>query len=211
MTLRQQLGVVSGAIVALAVAGFIITRTNKDELFPVTLGSRAPGFSAKALDGSGAARTLANYKGKIVLLNVWATYCVPCKVEMPSFERLHQKYGTRGLAIVAVSIDAPGKEKEILAFAKKLGLSFEIVHDAEGNIQTQYQTTGVPESFVIDTNGVIVRKVIGAEDWMSGANQALIASLLGVPLTGAAAMPDSGRAIDTLIGAYQPSSKKGAR
>ena len=181
MTVRQQLGIATGVIVALALTAFVITRTNKDELFPVTLGSRAPDFGAKALDGSGATRSLASYKGKLVLLNVWATYCVPCKVEMPSFERLHQKYGSKGLAIVAVSIDAPGKEKEILAFAKKLGLTFEIVHDSEGNIQTQYQTTGVPETFVIDTKGMIVKKVIGAEDWMSGANRAVIASLLGVP------------------------------
>ena len=207
MTIRQQMGLVTGTIMALALAGFIITRTNRDELFPVTLGSTAPDFSAKALDGSGATRTLANYKGKIVLLNVWATYCVPCKVEMPSFERLHQKYGSKGLAIVAVSIDAPGKEKEILAFAKQLGLTFEIVHDPDGNIQTQYQTTGVPETFVIDTKGMIVKKVIGAEDWMSGANRAVIASLLGVPLFDTTATSDSGRAIDTLLGAFQPTAK----
>ena len=211
MTVRQQVGIATGVIMALALTAFVITRTNKDELFPVTLGSRAPDFGAKALDGSGATRSLASYKGKLVLLNVWATYCVPCKVEMPSFERLHQAYGSKGLAIVAVSIDAPGKEKEILAFAKKLGLTFEIVHDAEGNIQTQYQTTGVPESFVIDTNGKIVRKVIGAEDWMSGANRALIANLLGVPLVDTAAMNDSGRAKDTLLGSYQPTARKVAR
>ena len=207
MTVRQQLGIATGVIIALAVAALIITRTHKDELFPVTLGSPAPDFSAKALDGSGATRTLASYKGKLLLLNVWATYCVPCKVEMPSFERLHRTYGSKGLAIVAVSIDAPGKEKEILAFAKKLGLTFEIVYDAEGNIQTQYQTTGVPESFVIDSSGTIVKKVIGAEDWMSGANRALIANLLGVPLVDTAAMNDSGRARDTLLGAYQPTTK----
>ena len=182
MTVRQQVAVVLTVIAALGVVAAIVLRTNRHEIFPVTLGSKAPDFSALALDGSGATRTLASYKGKLLVLNVWATFCVPCKVEMPSFEKLHRLYGDKGLQIVAVSIDGPGKEKAILDFAKKLGLTFELVHDAEGNIQTAYQTTGVPETFVIDAKGVIVKKVIGAEDWMSEANRGLVANLLGVPV-----------------------------
>ena len=184
MTVRRQVAVVITMISGLAVVVALVLRPPEDEFIPVAPGAHAPAFSAVSMDSGSPTRTLASYQGKLLVLNVWATWCVPCKAEMPSFERLHRQYGDKGLAIVAVSIDGPGKETAIRDFTKRLGLTFEILGDPDGNISTAYQTTGVPETFVIDTAGVIVRRVAGAEDWTSAANSALIASLLGVPTAG---------------------------
>ncbi len=179
MTVRQQWTVV-GAIIVTLVAG--VTAANRylaGELYPVELGSRAPNFKAKQL-GSSNFRTLSDYKGQVVLLNVWATWCPPCQVEMPSIEKLYRSYGPKGLKVVAVSIDDAVSEDSIRAFARDYGMSFEVLHDPQGKIEQQYQTTGYPETFVIGRDGVIRKKWIGAADWSSEGNRALVAQLLGL-------------------------------
>ena len=203
MTRGGQFALLGGVVLAIGIGVFAFSVGNRGDLGLVELGSKAPDFKANALDAAKTPRTLASYKGKVVLLNVWATWCEPCKVEMPSMERLHRLYGDKGLTIVAVSIDAPGKEKDVIAYAKKQGYTFEIIHDPDGEIQRIYQTTGVPESFVIGTDGKIIRKVIGAEDWVSGGNRALFAKILGVQLPDTTAFPDSARKPDSLTGTFQ--------
>ena len=181
MTVRQQWSVVLGVVAVLALGLWTATHFLRDELFPVTIGREAPDFHAVTLDAAPEPRTLADYRGQVVLLNVWATWCGPCREEMPSIEALHRRYGPRGLKVVAVSIDDPGAEEAIRAFAHEYGLTFDILYDASGEIQRIYQTTGVPETFVIGRDGIIRRKQIGATDWSSPANRAIIARLLGVP------------------------------
>ena len=180
MTIRQQWLVVLGVVALLGGGLVAASRYMGDELFPLSVGSPAPEFRAATLDGAapGRTKTLADYRGKVVLLNVWATWCGPCRVEMPSIEALHRAYGADGLHIVAVSIDDAGQEKAVRDFARELGLTFEILHDPTGDIQKSYQTTGVPETFVIGPDGVIRKKIIGAADWNSPANRALVAQLL---------------------------------
>lgn len=212
MTVRQQWAVVGAVVLALAAALWIATRVLGDELFPVTVGSRAPNFTANTLDAvdgaSGAPRvkTLADYEGEVVVLNIWATWCGPCRVEMPSIEALHRSLGPKGLKIVAVSIDDPGSEETIRAFAKEYGLTFEILHDPSGKIRTLYQTTGVPETFVIGRDGVIRRKVIAADNWNSADNRRQLAGLLGVPVPPA---PDSALVPDDPAG--EPATRVPAR
>jgi peroxiredoxin len=179
MTARQQWNVVVGVVLLLGGALGAATYFLGDELFPVSVGSAAPPLVATTLDGSKRTKTLADYKGKVVLLNVWATWCEPCRAEMPSIERLHRDFGTRGLAVVAVSVDDPGTEQRIRDYAKELGLTFEILHDPAQQIKRNYQITGYPETFVIGREGTIRKKVIGASDWSSEANRALIRELLG--------------------------------
>lgn len=186
MTARRQWAVVGAVVLVLAAGLVAVTRLLGDELFPVTVGSRAPNFRAVTLDPEPRARTLGDYRGRVVLLNVWATWCPPCKAEMPSMQALHEEFGGRGLAVVAVSVDEPGAAEEIRRFAREHRLTFEILHDAAGTIQRQYQTTGVPETFVVGPDGVIRRKVVGAADWSSAANRAHVRSLLAEP-AGAAA------------------------
>ena len=180
MSVRQQ-WIIVGIIVLLLGSGvFAGVRVFADDLFPIGVGSAAPTFTAKDVH-SGATRTLADYRGKVVLLNVWATWCEPCKVEMPSMEELYKAYGPRGVHIVAVSIDDVAGEDSIRAYAKNLGLTFEILHDPTHAIERLYQTTGYPESFVIDRGGIIRRKWISATDWNSLPSRALFDELLGAP------------------------------
>ncbi len=142
----------------------------------VGVGSRAPAFRAVNLR-SGRPTSLADYRGRVVLLNVWATWCPPCRVEMPSLERLHGKLAGPDFAVVAVSID-DGDASTVMAFVGELGLGFDVLQDKGGRIQQIYQTTGVPESFVIDRDGVIIKKVIGAAEWDGPVNELLIRKLI---------------------------------
>ncbi|HYK81826.1 MAG TPA: TlpA disulfide reductase family protein [Gemmatimonadales bacterium] len=142
----------------------------------VAVGSRAPAFHARNLR-TGRLASLAEYRGKVVLLNLWATYCEPCRVEMPSLERLYRQQGGPDFQVVAVSIDEQG-DSVVAAFARELGLSFDILHDQSAAIKAEYQATGVPESWVIDRSGVIVKKVTGASAWDAPVSEALIRRLI---------------------------------
>lgn len=175
MTNTRQWSIAIGVVMAL-VFGVALAVKVWPQLDLVGAGSRARAFRAVDLR-SGRPATLADYHGKVVLLNVWATWCAPCRVEMPSMERLHQKLGGSDFAIVAVSIDE-ADSGVVLTFARALGLTFDILHDRAGAIQRIYQTTGVPESFVIDRSGIIVKKVIGPAEWDGPVNEILIRKLI---------------------------------
>jgi len=180
MTQRQQWGIVAGIVLLLATVLAAGVHFLGDELFPVSVGSKAPPIEGVTLDGRKAQKTLADYSGKVVLLNVWATWCEPCRVEMPSIEKLHKEFGSQGLAVVAISVDDPGAESRILDFVKEYGLTFEVLHDPRQVTTRHYQITGYPETFIIARDGTIRRKLIGAANWSSDANRALIRELLGV-------------------------------
>lgn len=178
MTVRQQWTLVISVVLLLAGGAFAATHALRDELFPVTLGSTAPTFEAATLDAPPGVRTLDDYRGKVLVLNVWATWCGPCIVEMPTLEALHRGFKDTDLEVVAVSIDQPNTEAAIRAFVKELGLTFDVLHDPEADISRAYQVGGYPETFVIGRDGVIRKKVIGATDWNSEGNRALVRQLL---------------------------------
>jgi cytochrome c biogenesis protein CcmG/thiol:disulfide interchange protein DsbE len=181
MTNRQQWGIVAGIVLLLAGVLAAGVHFLGDELFPVSVGSKAPPISAVTLDKDKRPKQLADYAGKVVLLNVWATWCEPCRVEMPSIEKLHKEFAPKGLAVVAISVDDPGSEQHIRDYAKELGLTFEILHDPQQVTTRNYQVTGYPETFLIARDGTIRRKMWGAENWSSDANRALVRELLGLP------------------------------
>lgn len=155
---------------------------------PVITGAEAPAFTVTTLDGATA--SLSDYAGKVVLLNIWATWCVPCREEMPSMQRMYESLkkdgGAEDFEILAVSIDATFGERDasgfvggdLRAFAEEFGLTFPILHDPTGEIRYTYQTTAVPESFVIGRDGVIYKKVAGATEWDNEVNQELVRRLL---------------------------------
>jgi len=149
--------------------GVIVLLQTKDSSFNLSgkqprlgKGLSAPDFTLPDLDGKMV--SLAGYKGNVVLLNIWATWCPPCVEEMPSMEKLHQELKDEAFEILAVSLDASGG-KAVIPFMKKHKLSFPALTDTEGALKSLYQTTGVPESFIIDKNGIIVEKIIGPRDW----------------------------------------------
>lgn len=167
-----------GVIVAGLVLGAAALVRFGPQLEGVEVGRRAPDYTAARLatGDSVSLRTLAN--GKVTLVNIWATWCIPCRAEMPAMEKLYQSLGPKGFQIVAVSIDE-GSSKDVQDFVKELGLTFEILHDKSGEIQRIFQTTGVPESFLLDRDGIIVKKVIGEHPWGSPSNQRTVTDLLG--------------------------------
>lgn len=181
--MKRQWAIV-GAVVLVLLALVGIGWSVRDRFLPVEVGTPAPAFAARDLRGSPVA--LQQLRGQVVLLNIWATWCPPCREEMPSMERLQRRLGPEGLRIVAVSIDAePGASDasgnpggDVAAFAREFGLTFAVWRDASGGIQRLYRTTGVPESFVIDRSGTIIKKVIGGTEWDSEANVALFRRLL---------------------------------
>ena len=110
MTGRKQAAVALVVVAIVGAVAFGATHYLRKELFPVELGSKAPDFKAFTLDSVPREKTLSEYRGQVVMINVWATWCLPCRVEMPSIEALHKDYGPKGLKVIAVSIDDPGTE-----------------------------------------------------------------------------------------------------
>jgi cytochrome c biogenesis protein CcmG/thiol:disulfide interchange protein DsbE len=165
------------AIVAFLVGGaYAMTRAHDGGV--VGVDSKAPDYEVVDLASGDTVSLNDRYEGQVTLINIWATWCAPCREEMPAMEALYKDYQARGFKIAAVSIDE-GDEAGIKAFTQELGLSFDILHDRTGAIQGVYQTTGVPESFLVDREGRIVRRLIGSHDWNSPSNRDLIDRLLG--------------------------------
>lgn len=143
-------------ILALAVGGYLYYQARQNP--PVIEGDQAPDFTLPLLDGGQA--SLVDQRGKVVLLNVWATWCAPCRTEMPYMERMYQSLQGQPFEILAVSIDDRGAE-DVGPFVRELGLTFPILLDPDKQIESLYRTSRVPESFIIDKNGVVRRLVIG--------------------------------------------------
>ena len=141
-------------------------------------GQLAPEFNLKRFDGK--AVKLSDYRGKIVFVNFWATWCEPCKEEMPSMQRLYQKMQNRPFEILAISLDQGGKPA-VDAFLKQtqLPLTFQILHDPDqATSKKLYHTTGVPESFIIGKDGKVIKHVIGSYEWDNAQITAYFEGLL---------------------------------
>jgi cytochrome c biogenesis protein CcmG/thiol:disulfide interchange protein DsbE len=165
-------GVVIGVIGFGLGAALLLT----PEITRIEPGTRAPDYQVFGVASDDSVR-VSDFQGEVVLLNVWATWCAPCEQEMPSMERLYQEMGPQGLRVVAISVDQ-GDAEAVRDWAEERNLSFTVLHDPSGRIQQVYQTTGVPESFVLDRQGVIVKKIIGATEWDHPAQKALFRRLL---------------------------------
>ena len=175
MSERRRWTVGIGVLTALGFVTALVVRL-WPQIALVGVGSAAPAFRATDLR-TGRPATLADYRGRVVLLNVWATWCTPCLVEMPALERLYQRLGGPDFTVVAVSVDVES-DSVVRAFARARGLSFDIWHDPSRAIEQIYQTIGVPESWVIERDGRIIKKVIGPAQWDSPVNVALIRRLI---------------------------------
>jgi cytochrome c biogenesis protein CcmG, thiol:disulfide interchange protein DsbE len=172
---KQWLAVVA-VVVGLLAGALALTKFGPDiEL--VEVGSRAPNFRAIDLATGDSVSFREHYEGAVTLVNIWATWCIPCRVEMPGMDSVYQALAPRGFKIAAVSIDE-GSPEEVRAFAQELGISFDLLQDRQGVVQQLYQTTGVPESFLVNKDGIIVKRLIGEHAWNSPANRNLIETLL---------------------------------
>jgi cytochrome c biogenesis protein CcmG, thiol:disulfide interchange protein DsbE len=147
--------------------GLLLLAGCSPEPFGGQPGDAVPAFSAATMEGEPL--SVASLRGEVVLLNVWATWCYPCRKEMPSFEALHRDLGPEGLRVVAVSIDASGAVPEIDQFLSEYGISFTVLHDPGQDVTRAFRTRGVPETFLIDREGRMVKRWIGRIDGHSEA------------------------------------------
>ena len=123
--------------------------------------------------------SLASLQGKVLLLNFWASWCLECRPEMPMFEQLHREFSAQGLAIVG--INAREGTSTIRAYAKELGLTFPLIRDSSGKINSAYGVIGLPTTFLIGRNGRAVALAIGPREWSGQPARALIQALLDEP------------------------------
>jgi cytochrome c biogenesis protein CcmG, thiol:disulfide interchange protein DsbE len=166
-------------VTGLAVGVGLLTRYGPD-VKQVAVGTAAPDFLAVDLATGDSVTLRERYRGAVTLVNVWATWCEPCRIEMPAMEKLYDSLAPHGFKIAAVSIDE-GPPEDVRTFGHDLGLTFDLLQDRSTKVQELYQTTGVPESFLLNRDGIIVKRVIGAHDWSSPMNRALIERLLDEP------------------------------
>jgi peroxiredoxin len=140
------------------------------------VGEPAPEYAAPTLDGEMLA--LGDLRGQVVMLNIWATWCPPCRDEMPGLEALQQQYADQGLQVVGVSIDGRNAAGEVRHFLESNGITFTILHDADERVTRTFRTMGVPETYLIDREGRVVKRWIGKIDAESETIQSAVREAL---------------------------------
>jgi cytochrome c biogenesis protein CcmG, thiol:disulfide interchange protein DsbE len=137
-------------------------------------GKAAPDFTLPSIDGQQV--SLQQYRGKVVFLNFWATWCIPCREEMPGLEQLHQKYQSEGFVVLA--IDLKESAEQVKTFFQKHGLSFPSLLDQQGSVFRDYLVAGMPTTYLIGRDGKLFARGIGGRDWTRAEAQELIRTLV---------------------------------
>ena len=143
----------------------------------VEVGAPAPGYRTVSLAGDSV--SLAAQRGNVVLLNIWATWCHPCRTEIPELQAIHAKYQARGLALIGVSVDADGSDDAIRAFMTDFRMTYPIWRDPDERVSTQFLVIGVPATFLIDRAGVLRWRKTGPIQPRDSSLSAAIESALG--------------------------------
>lgn len=166
----------AGAVVLAVTFAIVWLQSSKYE--PLVVGKAAPDFSLTDLNDK--PHRLSDFRGKVVFLNFWATWCSPCREEMPSMEVLNKNFEKDGLVVLAVSIDRVTTTKDIPPFVKSLNLTFPVLIDSWGITDKPYKRLGVPETFIIDQQGIVREIIIGPKDWTRIDNLKTLMALLNV-------------------------------
>ena len=141
----------------------------------VKIGDEAPNFHLRDLDGH--VTSLSQFRGKVVLLNFWATWCGPCRIEMPAMEQLYRTFSRREFQILAISTDPQGMTVT-RPFQQKTGLTFPILHDTDMQIGLTYGARSLPMTLMVDRQGIVRERIFGARDWDSPEARELIQLLM---------------------------------
>jgi peroxiredoxin len=154
---------VTGYAVGLALVGLVVALFWMGEPVepPLGRGDPAPAFDLPRLDGGRIA--LRDLRGGVALVNFWATWCKPCEDEMPAMQRLYETLAPEGFEMVAISVDESAEDVE--AFRERLGVGFPILLDPDQSVSRRYQTTGFPESLLVDRDGRIIERYVGPREW----------------------------------------------
>ncbi|MFH1826135.1 MAG: TlpA disulfide reductase family protein [bacterium] len=116
------------------------------------------------VDLNGGAHSLSEYRGKVVVLNFWATWCPPCRAEMPSMQKMFDTWSQDKYVMLAVNIAQP--REDVLEFARQNKYTFPILLDIDSSVARLYQVRGIPATFIIGKDGQLVQKIVGAREWM---------------------------------------------
>jgi peroxiredoxin len=135
----------------------------------------APDFTLPAVDGKQV--SLQDYRGKVVFLNFWATWCIPCREEMPALERLHQTY-QQSQDFAVISIDYKESAEQVKAFFQKHALTFPALLDQSGSVSRDYLLSGMPTTYLIGRDGMLLARGVGGRDWTRAEALALIKALV---------------------------------
>ena len=166
----------AGIVVVVVAMAFGYVYLAEHRGYALKKGTEAPGFRLPSLAGGEV--DLASQRGKVVVLNFWATWCPPCVAEMPSLERLYRTLTPEGLSVVTVSTDED--QSELRKFVSQHGLTLPVLLDPGGRVAAgDYRTTGYPETFLLDRQGRIVRHLVGPEEWDSPEMMAELRRLMG--------------------------------
>lgn len=156
--MRSKIVYVISLLSILPLMGMVVTQVYSD------VGKVAPVFQLEDLNGKTV--SLKEFMGKVIVLNFWATWCAPCRAEMPSLENLYRNLKDKGLVIIGVSVDS--SEKTVQSFVKERGITFPILLDKRKEVSfDDYGVIGLPVTFLIDKKGIIVDKVFGERQWDS--------------------------------------------
>jgi len=139
------------------------------------VGHLAPDFTLPSLDGQTV--RLSDLRGKAVLLNFWATWCAPCRLEMPTIDKAYQEYKSRGLEILAVSLDA-GSNSVVKNFMQELKLDFPVLLDPNMEVLRLYRQFSIPATFLIDKQGIVRHRELGYRDWTDPESRRLLEAIL---------------------------------
>ena len=142
---------------------------------PPRVGYQPPNFTLKDLQGKNV--ELGSFHGKVIFINFWATWCVPCRAEMPAMERLYQDFKGKDFVMLAISEDMEGKEA-VEPFVKEFKFTFPILLDQDLILYEQYGIRGIPITFLIDKTGTIAHKMLGARDWNQQESREILSKLL---------------------------------
>ena len=145
--------------------------------FPLTTpasAEEAPRFTLEDL--SGEKRSLDEFRGKVVVLNFWASWCVPCKREFPALKELHRRLGPRGLVVLAVAEDS---RKRAAPFAAEMGLDFPVLIDRFGSVMADYNVVMLPTTVVVGRDGRVVGRAVGERDFGGEAAFGFFSALIG--------------------------------
>ena len=140
----------------------------------------APAFQLQDLNGNDV--SLEIYRDKVVLVHFWATFCIPCLGEMPVLESLWQQYGGEGLVVLGIAGDR-GNTEIVHEFVEKTGVSFPVVHDADGRVRNQYEVAALPTTYLVGRDGKISGRAVGTRSWNEPGGREIIETLLATRAT----------------------------
>ena len=167
---ERVLPVLIGVLVVALIA--VVAESTNERI--VEVGDTAPGFALVTDDGQRLTRS--QFGGQLLVLNFWATWCVPCIQELPSLNQFQKQFASSGVVVLGVSVDQ--NERAYQQFLKRAGVTFRTSRDPQADLSSRYGTFKYPETYVIDRNGKVVQKHIGPRDWMDQRLLAEIEALL---------------------------------